>query len=128
MPGGKIELIGLPGKRRNELSSRFINALPEAQPGIPRIVLSHFPDHLKRTEGLQADLFLAGHTHGGQICLPRGATLMWHDSLPRRFARGAHRVGKTWLVVSRGLGWTGFPVRTWCPPEVVEIRLIERGS
>jgi predicted MPP superfamily phosphohydrolase len=122
LPGGQIELIGLPGRNRLELRQRFIAAIPPANPQIPRIVLSHYPDHLRRTGGLGADLFLAGHTHGGQICLPGGTPLLWHDSLPRHLSTGANRVGKTWLVVSRGLGYTGIPLRSFCPAEVVEIR------
>jgi hypothetical protein len=121
LPGGRIELIGLPGKHRRELRESFLNSLPAREAGVPRIVLSHFPDHLTRTGGLDADLFLAGHTHGGQICLPDGRALIWHDGLPRNLSKGAHRIGDTWLVVSRGLGYTGIPLRMFSRPEVVEI-------
>ena len=89
MPGGKIELIGLPGKNRLELTDEFLGSIPPAEVGVPRIILSHFPDHLKRTAMLEPDLLLAGHTHGGQICLPGGQPLMWHDSLPRKLSRRA---------------------------------------
>jgi predicted MPP superfamily phosphohydrolase len=125
LPGGQVELIGLPGRRRIELLPEFVDSLPRPQADVPRIILSHFPDHLIRTAVLQPDLFLAGHTHGGQICFPGGGPLIWHDKLPRRLSRGAHRVGDTWLVVSRGLGATGLPIRVFCTPEVVEIRLVE---
>lgn len=124
MPAGQIELIGLPGKHRIELTPEFLRSLPAPEPDVPRIILSHYPDHLRRTADLQPDLFLAGHTHGGQICLPGGKPLIWHDSLPSKLSRGAHRVGDTWLVVSRGLGATTLPIRVFCNPEVVEIRLI----
>jgi hypothetical protein len=120
-PRGPIEIIGLPGRHRIELTGRFLTALPPRQPALPRIVLSHFPDHLKCTGGLNADLFLAGHTHGGQICLPGGKPIIWHDALPRKLSRGAHKVENTWLLVSRGLGFTGLPLRTFSTPEVVEI-------
>ncbi|HZK82747.1 MAG TPA: hypothetical protein VFC46_16805, partial [Humisphaera sp.] len=120
-PGGSVELIGLPGKDRIELTQEILESFPNRDAQSPRIVLSHFPDHLKRTGGLKADLFLAGHTHGGQICLPGGKPLMSHDSLPRYLCTGAHRVGDTWLVVNRGLGFTGLPIRANCPPEVIEI-------
>jgi predicted MPP superfamily phosphohydrolase len=119
--GGPIELIGFPGKDRIELTDEFVESLPPRDSSVPRIVLSHFPDHLRRTGGLDADLFLSGHTHGGQVCLPGGKALISHDSLPLRFAKGAHRVGNTWLVVGRGLGFTGLPIRMNCPPEVIEI-------
>ena len=121
MSGGRIEVIGLPGKHRKDLHQSFVDSVPPPMPGVPRIVLSHFPDHLKRTTALDADLFLAGHTHGGQICLPGSRALLSHDSLSRRLASGAHRIGKTWLIVSRGIGYTGIPLRLFCPPEVTEI-------
>jgi hypothetical protein len=127
-PRGPIELIGFPGKDRIELTAEFMASLPPRAADVPRIVLSHFPDHLKRSGGLQADLFLAGHTHGGQICLPDGKPLIWHDALPRPLAKGAHRIGKTWLVVSRGLGFTGVAIRANCPPEVVEIVLVPTAT
>jgi predicted MPP superfamily phosphohydrolase len=122
--GASIELIGFPGARRFELERAFLQRLPKKQQDVPRIILSHFPDHLRHADGLDADLLLAGHTHGGQMCLPGGIPLMWHDSLPRRLSRGVHQVNGTWLVVSRGLGHTGLPFRVFCPPEVIELRLI----
>jgi uncharacterized protein len=121
--GASIELIGLPGARRFELERAFLRRIPGKQKGIPRIVLSHFPDHLRHTSELAADLLLAGHTHGGQMCLPGKIPLMWHDSLPCRLSRGVHKVNGTWLVVSRGLGHTGLPFRVFCPPEMIELRL-----
>lgn len=121
--GAGIELIGIPGVKRKNLDPAFIPSLPPRQPGVLRIVLSHFPDHLKRAKSLEADLFLAGHTHGGQVCLPGGIPIIKHDSLPRRLCTGTHRVGPTWLVVNRGMGFSGLPVRAFCPPEAIELVL-----
>ena len=122
--GATIELIGLPGSIRKELPPTFVGTMPPPPNGdgrTLRIVLSHFPDHLRRTAGLRPHLFLAGHTHGGQVCLPGGVPIIKHDSLPRRYCRGVHRVGDTWLVVGRGFGSTTLPIRVFCPPEVIEI-------
>jgi predicted MPP superfamily phosphohydrolase len=126
--GGTIDLIGLPGVHRRDLTPEVLDSLPrrDASPQGPdlRIVLSHFPDHLRRTqEILRPDLFLAGHTHGGQCCLPGRIPILRHDSLPRRLCSGVHRVGDTWLVVCRGIGTTTIPLRVFCPPEVIELRL-----
>ena len=119
-----IELIGLPGVDRKELSDAFIHSIPRRREGTLRIVLSHFPDHLPRVQfALQPDLFLAGHTHGGQVCLPGGHPIITHSKLPRRFARGVHHLDGTWLVVNRGLGFSGLPLRVLCPAEVVELTL-----
>ena len=118
-----IELIGLPGVHRDDLEEEFIDRIPPRQkPGV-RIVLAHYPDQIRRISSLHADIMLAGHTHGGQICLPGGYPIFTHDALPRKYASGAHRWGDTWLVVSRGFGYAGLPVRAFCPSEVVEIVL-----
>lgn len=124
--GATVELIGLPGAVRPDLPPDFATSMPPPpKPGDDtiRIVLSHFPDHLRRTAELRPHLFLAGHTHGGQCCLPGGIPIIKHDSLPRRLCSGVHRVGDTWLVVGRGFGATTLPLRIFCPPEVIEIEL-----
>jgi predicted MPP superfamily phosphohydrolase len=122
--GGQIELIGLPRFHpTGGADLKFIDSLPPKSTGIPRVILSHFSDHLRRARNAQPDLFLAGHTHGGQICLPGGIPVMKHTSLPRRMVRGLHRVGETWLLANRGLGFSTISLRLFCPSEVVEIEL-----
>jgi len=123
---GMLELIGLPGFTREELNLDFVNSLPAKSRGIPRIVLSHFPDTIKRTPTLDADIFLAGHTHGGQVCLPGGFPILRHDSLPRKYTKGAHRWGNTWLVVNKGFGFSGISIRVFCPAEAIEITLVKK--
>jgi predicted MPP superfamily phosphohydrolase len=121
--GGRIELIGLPGADRLDLDERFLRTLPPKTPDMPRLVLCHYPDLIRQTRDLKPDLYLAGHTHGGQICLPGGHALMTHDSLPKRMCKGAHDVEGTCLIVNRGFGFTTVPLRVFCPAEVVEIVL-----
>lgn len=119
-----IEIIGLPGVHRNELSDAFVQSIPRRGEESLRIVLSHFPDHLPRVQyRLEPDLFLAGHTHGGQVCLPGGYPILRHDSSPRRLCTGIHWVDRTWMVVNRGFGFSGMQVRLFCPAEVLELRL-----
>lgn len=126
--GGQIELIGLPRLGKNTGPDQpFIDALPAKTPGVPRIVLSHYSDYLHRTPKAAPDLFLAGHTHGGQCCLPGGIALLKHTSLPRRMVRGIHRVGNTWFVANRGMGFSSMELRVFCPSEVVEITLACEG-
>ena len=121
--GAEIELIGLPGLLRSHLPADFCSRFAAKQHGRPRIVMGHFPDHLTRTRALEADVYLAGHTHGGQICGPGGWAVMRHDSMHRRYCKGVHRYGNTWLVVSRGMGFSQVPLRMFCPSEAIEIRL-----
>jgi hypothetical protein len=123
-----IEIVGLRGTDRDDLNRDFLRSLPPKAPKSIRIILSHQPDNARHLESVEPDLILSGHTHGGQICLPGGRPILTHDSLPRRFASGAHRFGPTWLVVSRGLGYSTIPARLFCPPEIVEIKLTRHAN
>ena len=63
------------------------------------------------------DLALAGHTHGGQICLPGGRTLVTNCGIDPDRAKGLSSHGPMQLHVSPGLGTSKYaPVRLWCPP------------
>ncbi len=74
-----------------------------------------------------ADLMLAGHTHGGQVCLPVLGPLLTPSGSPRSWASGATAMpGDRTLVVSRGVGMErqGAPrLRFLCRPELVVIDL-----
>jgi predicted MPP superfamily phosphohydrolase len=76
------------------------------------------------------DLLLAGHTHGGQLCLPWYGTLVTNCGLERQRARGLHRHpadGQAWLHVSAGLGTSPFaPARFACRPEASLLTLTAR--
>lgn len=123
----ELELIGLPGHLREHVYEGFAAEFAPPAEDRPRIVLGHFPDQFPRVAALEADVYLAGHTHGGQICLPSGFPPLRHDALPREYCKGVHRIGNTWLVVSRGLGFSGLPMRLFCSPEAIDLRLLPRS-
>jgi predicted MPP superfamily phosphohydrolase len=125
--GHPIELIGMPGVYREDLTSDWLDSmhLHDRSPGVPRIVLSHYPDHLSVMRPLKPDVVLAGHTHGGQICLPGGFPIISNDTLPRKYCKGIHDFDGTWLVANRGFGTTGIHIRMFCPSEVIEIELVK---
>jgi uncharacterized protein len=76
---------------------------------------------------------LAGHTHGGQLCLPFGGALVTNCDLDTGRASGLHRhpvgapegsPGSAWLHVSAGLGTSPYaPVRFCCRPEATLLTL-----
>ena len=71
--------------------------------------------------GLGAGLMFAGHTHGGQVCLPRSRAIITNCDLPREFAQGisAWSLGSqnAYLHVSGGIGASIYsPIRVFCPP------------
>ena len=61
---------------------------------------------------------LAGHTHGGQVSLPRPAHQQNLSRLMTRWTRGRFDQGDSVLYVSRGLGIAGPPIRLNCPREI----------
>lgn len=83
-----------------------------------------------------ADLVLAGHTHGGQLALPGYGALVTNCDLDRGRAKGLHGwpgarpdapggADSTWLHVSGGLGTSPYaPVRFACRPEATLLTLV----
>jgi predicted MPP superfamily phosphohydrolase len=77
---------------------------------------------------LGADVIFAGHTHGGQVCVPGIGALTTNSDLPRALARGMNVWNRfdrhAFLNVSAGIGTSIYaPVRFACPPEAVLITL-----
>lgn len=76
-----------------------------------------------------AEMIFAGHTHGGQVCLPGGRALTTNCDLPASQARGLsqwqHAGRASFLNVSAGLGTSIYaPIRLFCPPEAILITLV----
>jgi predicted MPP superfamily phosphohydrolase len=88
-----------------------------------RILLAHFPDVVDDLPAGACSLVLAGHLHGGQICLPRPGGRLRLSHTRWRYLDGVHRVGGTTLVVSRGTGTTLVPFRLLARPEVALLRV-----
>jgi len=68
-------------------------------------------------------LYLCGHTHGGQICLPGGRSLITSLRRCRHAASGLWSQGSMTGYISRGLGVSNPPIRFNTRGEVVLITL-----
>ena len=81
----------------------------------------HAPDGLLMLDGERYDVGFAGHTHGGQIALRDGTPLVMPTGpLSRPYHCGRFPVrGNGELIVSRGVGCSGVPVRINADPELV---------
>ncbi|HWH00962.1 MAG TPA: metallophosphoesterase [Pilimelia sp.] len=129
--GGRlVELIGVddPHVGRDDYAAV---AGPASAAADVRLALTHSPEPavLDRMAADGFDLMLAGHTHGGQVCLPLAGALVTNCGLPRRMARGLHRWpgSDAWLHVSAGVGThPTAPVRFACRPEASILTLIPR--
>jgi hypothetical protein len=87
------------------------------------IALVHSPELAGRAEIAGADLYLCGHTHGGQICLPGPVPLTKHLTCFRRYWAGLWRRGTMQGLTSRGVGVSGIFARFNAPPEAWLITL-----
>jgi predicted MPP superfamily phosphohydrolase len=82
------------------------------------------------------DAILAGHTHGGQVCLPGIGALTTNCDLDNARAKGLHRhpahsrpgePGASWLHVSAGVGTSPYArFRVACRPEATLLTLTAR--
>ncbi len=97
-----------------------------------RFALAHSPYRrvLDAFSADEADLIMAGHTHGGQIRVPGLGAIVTNTDIAREYSRGLfdwpnpNGVGNTKLHVSAGLGTSRYaPIRLFCRPEVSLIRV-----
>jgi len=123
--GRRVQVVGVDPRSYQQGTSR-----PErlADPDADlRILLCHFPNVIGKLPAGVFDLVLAGHLHGGQICIPygRGKLMLSH---PRgTFAEGLYRRPGGVLHVSPGLGTTFVPFRFFARPEATELVLVGPG-
>jgi predicted MPP superfamily phosphohydrolase len=88
-----------------------------------RIVLAHTPDQLGWARARDADLMLAGHTHGGQICIPPLGAIFSPSLWGVKHISGIYYSPPTILHVTPGVSGDT-PLRWNCPPEIARLRLL----
>jgi predicted MPP superfamily phosphohydrolase len=101
--------------------------LPGALRGVPaqafKILLVHTPEILEEAHQGGIQLYLCGHTHGGQIRLPLIGPVITNVDCPRVCVRGAWQYKSVCGYTSPGVGCSGVTARFLCPPELVLIEL-----
>jgi predicted MPP superfamily phosphohydrolase len=98
-------------------------ALGEVPADAFKILLVHSPEMYEDAAEHGIHLYLCGHTHGGQICLPLWGPIITNANCPRRYTRGRWRHRNVQGYTSSGTGASGVAVRFFCPPEVGLITL-----
>jgi len=91
------------------------------------VLLYHKPDLAYAARDLKVDLYLAGHTHGGQVRVPIYGAIFPNSRYGKTFEMGLYHLDGMTLYVNRGLGFTGGPaprIRFLAPPEIVVIDLL----
>jgi hypothetical protein len=120
--GTRIHIAGIDDAHyfRVENIEKAAGAIP---PDDFSILLSHTPEIYRQAAHADFNVMLAGHTHGGQICLPGGFALKLNAVLPRRLGMGAWRYGTLQGYTSAGVGTSIVTARFNCPPEITLHRL-----
>ncbi|HEX7705218.1 MAG TPA: metallophosphoesterase [Thermoanaerobaculia bacterium] len=93
-------------------------ALQDAPADAIKVLLSHRPQMAEAASRHGVHLQLSGHTHGGQF-FPFNLVIRWFQPI----VAGLHRIGRTWLYVSRGTGFWGPPSRLGVGAELTVLEL-----
>jgi len=96
--------------------------LDKALEGVPEngftILLAHSPEICRKAAFAGINLYLCGHTHAGQICLPGGHPLLINSKCPHKYHSGLWSFEGMSGYTSRGAGTSSVNVRFNCPPEI----------
>ena len=120
-------LIGLSFHNWSYDSNQLSRLMKNLQPDDYSLLLYHKPDLAYAAEEEGVDLYLAGHTHGGQVRLPFYGAIYANSHYGKTFEMGLYHLANTTLYVNRGLGFTGGSaprVRFLAPPEVLIVDLV----
>jgi predicted MPP superfamily phosphohydrolase len=106
--------------------------LESAFAGVPngsfRIFVAHSNEIYREAAAYHPQLYLCGHTHGGQIQLPLLGAVFTHSSAPRTFFYGPWKYERMLGYTSCGLGVSGAPVRFFTQGEALVITLKRVGE
>jgi len=127
MPGGEGLCIAGVGDLWED-SVDFGAVLGDVPREMQRLVLSHNPDTALMTNRERVDIMFAGHTHGGQVLLPFVGAPVSVSRYGDRFQGGQCEGDGFPVIVSRGIGLAGIPLRFRVPPEFGIITLTRSGA
>ncbi len=125
--GGEIALVGVSNYGYAFDQETLAWLMQGVAPAEFSLLLHHHPDLAYDAQSAGVDLYLCGHTHGGQVRLPIYGAMLTFSRFGKTFEGGRYDLDGTLLYVSRGVGMEGSyapRVRFLAPPEVVVIDLI----
>jgi predicted MPP superfamily phosphohydrolase len=128
LDGCRLQIVGVSCSRDKEADGATLRRILRcADSDQPTILLYHTPDLMPTAAATsRIDLYLAGHTHGGQLCLPGYGALFTCSVFGKRYEAGPYREGRTVLYVNRGIGLEGLSgprARFLSRPEVLCLTL-----
>ena len=98
--------------------------LGEVKEDYYEILLAHNPDYFEEYADWGADLVLSGHVHGGMMRLPiLGGVVSPAFKLFPKYDGGLFKIGKSTMILSRGLGMHTIPIRIFNPGELILLKI-----
>lgn len=120
--GRQIAIMGLDCTHHLQTDAARLERLYRQVPAhLPKLFVYHSPEMMPQAVQHGIDLYLCGHTHGGQVRLPLLGPILTSSQLGRAYVMGHYQENDTNLYVSRGIGLEGMcapRVRLLCPPEM----------
>ncbi len=120
--GRRLALLGLDCVYDLDISREHLARLTAGLPARAyRVLLYHSPELIPDAPRFGINLYLCGHTHGGQIRVPFYGAMVTSSTLGKRYEMGHYIVGAMDVYVSRGIGLEGMGaprLRFLCPPEI----------
>ncbi|HSD66962.1 MAG TPA: metallophosphoesterase [Vicinamibacteria bacterium] len=108
-------------------TDQAVHALEAARDAFT-VALVHSPEVFDVAADLGVDLYLCGHSHAGQVCLPGGRPVIKHLSRGRRFYRGTWKHRSMVGITNAGVGTSGVPVRFNTRGEILVLTLRCAGA
>lgn len=124
--GKFLSVTGVTNAYADRPTERELATIEEQRPqGAVNIMLIHQPSEplVRYAAERGYELFLGGHTHGGQIVFPLPGFLLTGSSFETDYVTGFYEVGRMFISINNGLGLTLAPIRYHAPAEVTSIRL-----
>jgi len=101
---------------------RFADLMAQLPPDAgARVLLYHSPEMMPFVQNFDVNLYMCGHTHGGQVRVPGYGAIITSAATGKRYEMGRSDENGTTLYVSRGIGLEGLSaprLRLFCPPEL----------
>ena len=116
--------------KKEPMDSGYLQeTLGEANEGKYEILLAHNPDYFEEYVAWGADLVLSGHVHGGMMRLPvLGGVVSPSFKLFPKYDGGIFKLGKSTMILSRGLGMHTIPIRIFNPGELVLVKISPKSK
>ena len=116
--------------KKHPMDSNYLKeTLGETDKQKYEILLAHNPDYFEEYAAWGADLVLSGHVHGGMMRLPvLGGVISPSVKLFPKYDGGLFKIGKSIMILSRGLGMHTIPIRIFNPGELIFLKISPKNE